>query len=73
MHLTLLGTGCPSVDTDRYGPSALVRVGDDARVLVDCGSGVPSGCSKPSVLAATSTQCCSPIFTQIILLICSNW
>ncbi len=29
MHLTLLGTGCPSVDTERYGPSALVRVGED--------------------------------------------
>jgi ribonuclease Z len=39
MHLTLLGTGCPSVDIERYGPSVLVRVGEEARMLVDCRSG----------------------------------
>ena len=39
MELTLLGTGCPVVDTARYGPAQLVRHGDQA-VLVDCGSGV---------------------------------
>ena len=47
--LTLLGTGCPIVDPNRLGPSALVRAGDQ-NLLVDCGSGVTqrlvqAGCS----------------------------
>jgi ribonuclease Z len=43
MELTLLGTGCPVVDTLRYGPAQVVRHGDQgdgAALLVDCGSGV---------------------------------
>ncbi len=39
MEITLLGTGCPTVDTGRYGPAQVVRHGGHA-VLVDCGSGV---------------------------------
>jgi ribonuclease Z len=39
MELTLLGTGCPQADTERYGPASLVRH-DDFTFLVDCGSGV---------------------------------
>lgn len=39
MHLNLLGTGCPQVDSDRFGPAALVRT-DDAVLLFDVGSGV---------------------------------
>lgn len=39
MRLTLLGTGCPSVDPRRMGPASLVRAGATA-LLVDCGSGV---------------------------------
>ena len=39
MEIVFLGTGCPVVSTERYGPAQLVR-GEDARVLVDCGSGV---------------------------------
>jgi len=39
MELTLLGTGCPSVDHNRFGPSNLVST-KTAKILVDCGSGV---------------------------------
>ena len=39
MELTLLDTGCPQVDTERYGPASLVRH-DGFTFLVDCGSGV---------------------------------
>ena len=39
MQLTLLGTGCPSVDEKRYGPSNLITT-KQASILIDCGSGV---------------------------------
>ncbi len=39
MRLTLLGTGCPVVHSERYGPAQLVSHGGRT-VLVDCGSGV---------------------------------
>ena len=39
MELTLLGTGCPSVDHKRFGPSNLVS-SKNTKILVDCGSGV---------------------------------
>ena len=39
MELTLLGTGCPSVDHKRFGPSNLIT-SKKTRVLVDCGSGI---------------------------------
>jgi ribonuclease Z len=39
MDLTLLGTGCPQVDVERYGPASLVRQ-EEFTFLVDCGSGV---------------------------------
>ncbi len=38
MELTLLGTGCPSVDHKRFGPSNLIT-SKKTKVLVDCGSG----------------------------------
>jgi ribonuclease Z len=38
MLLTLLGTGCPQVDTRRFGPSQIVRH-HGGTYLVDCGSG----------------------------------
>jgi len=40
MDLTLLGTGCPSVDLARHGPANLVDCGPGCRLLIDCGSGV---------------------------------
>lgn len=39
MRVTLLGTGCPIADVQRYGPAALVEAGPETW-LVDCGSGV---------------------------------
>ena len=39
MKLTLLGTGCPSVHANRYGPSNLIH-NKKTKILVDCGSGV---------------------------------
>ena len=39
MKLTLLGTGCPSVDYKRCGSSNLVLT-KKTKILVDCGSGV---------------------------------
>ena len=39
MELTLLGTGCPSVDHKRFGPANLVST-NKTKILVDCGSGI---------------------------------
>ena len=39
MQLILLGTGCPKVDHNRFGPSNLIST-RKANILVDCGSGV---------------------------------
>ena len=39
MEMILLGTGCPVVSLERYGPATLVRHGGTS-LLVDCGSGV---------------------------------
>ena len=39
MELTLLGTGCPSVDYKRFGPSNLITT-KKTKILVDCGSGI---------------------------------
>ncbi len=39
MKLTLLGTGCPSVDYKRCGSSNLIST-EKSKILVDCGSGV---------------------------------
>ncbi len=39
MELTLLGTGCPSVDHKRFGPSNLVST-KKVKILIDCGSGI---------------------------------
>ena len=39
MYLTLLGTGCPSVNEDRFGPSNLIH-NNNTKILIDCGSGV---------------------------------
>ncbi|MDP7220156.1 MAG: hypothetical protein QF565_11810, partial [Arenicellales bacterium] len=38
LSITLLGTGCPSVSTTRYGPANLVHCGE-MTLLVDVGSG----------------------------------
>ena len=51
MNLTLLGTGCPSVDHKRYGPSNLVT-SKEAKILVDCGSGVTQRLNELKISSA---------------------
>tara|TARA_B100000965_G_scaffold374065_1_gene365044 strand:+ start:335 stop:1162 length:828 start_codon:yes stop_codon:yes gene_type:complete len=51
MKLTLLGTGCPSVDHKRYGPSNLVT-SKEAKILVDCGSGVTQRLNELKISSA---------------------
>jgi len=51
MEMTLLGTGCPVVSTDRYGPATLVQQGD-VTALIDCGSGVTQRLLEAGVTGA---------------------
>ena len=39
MKLTLLGTGCPSIDYKRCGSANLI-CSKETKILIDCGSGV---------------------------------
>ena len=45
MKIILLGTGCPSVDPNRYGPSNLIYT-NNTKILIDCGSGVTQRLNK---------------------------
>ena len=51
MDLTLLGTGCPSVDHKRFGPSNLVST-KNTKILVDCGSGITQRLNELKVSSA---------------------
>jgi|TARA_B100001964_G_scaffold20339_1_gene20613 ribonuclease Z len=51
MQLTLLGTGCPSVDYRRFGPANLVST-NKSSILVDCGSGVTQRLKEAKVSTA---------------------
>ena len=77
MESTLLGTGCPVVDTARYGPAQLVRHGGHA-VLVDCGSGVTqrllaAGLSGRELDAVLLTHLHSDHLVDLFQLIVSSW
>jgi ribonuclease Z len=77
MEITLLGTGCPSVHTERYGPAQLVRHGGHA-VLVDCGSGVTqrllgAGLSGRDLDAVLLTHLHSDHLVDLFQLIVSSW
>jgi ribonuclease Z len=77
MQLTLLGTGCPIVSADRYGPAQVVRH-DGATVLVDCGSGVTqrlvqagmNGCQIDAVLL---THLHSDHVVDLFQFVMSSW
>jgi ribonuclease Z len=77
MELTLLGTGCPSVSAQRYGPAALVRHGGVA-LLVDCGSGVTqrlvqAGHAGRDIDAVLLTHLHSDHIVDLFQLVISSW
>lgn len=77
MELTLLGTGCPQVDTGRYGPANLVRHGG-RQFLVDCGSGVTqrllgAGSRGADIDALLLTHLHSDHTVDIFQLVISSW
>src|ERR1700720_1961703 len=77
MNLILLGTGCPQVDTRRFGPANLVRhEGHD--FLVDCGSGatqrlLAADSSGRALDAVLLTHLHSDHIVDLFQLILSSW
>ena len=77
MELTLLGTGCPSVDHKRCGPSNLVST-KNTKILVDCGSGVTQrlhelGVSLADIDVLLFTHLHSDHAVDLYQLIISSW
>jgi len=77
MHLTLLGTGCPAVHAERFGPAQIVTHGD-ATVLVDCGSGVTqrmaqAGVTGREIDAVLLTHLHSDHIIDLFQLVISSW
>ncbi|MGH6932803.1 MAG: MBL fold metallo-hydrolase [Dongiaceae bacterium] len=77
LRVTLLGTGCPVVDTERYGPALLVE-SDAAAILVDCGSGVTQrllehGTRGSEIDALLLTHLHSDHIVDLFQLIISSW
>ncbi len=77
MYLTLLGTGCPQVDTRRFGPSQIVRH-QRGTYLIDCGSGttqrlVAAGSNGAEVDAVFLTHLHSDHIVDLFQLIISSW
>jgi ribonuclease Z len=77
MELTLLGTGCPAVHAERYGPAQIVRHGD-ITLLVDCGSGVTqrmaqAGIRGSEIDAVLLTHMHSDHIVDLFQLVISSW
>lgn len=77
MEFIFLGTGCPVVSTERYGPAQLVCSGETA-VLVDCGSGVTqrlvaAGTPGRDLDALLLTHLHSDHLVDLFQLIVSSW
>jgi ribonuclease Z len=77
MRVTLLGTGCPQCDPDRFGPANLVRVAGKT-FLVDCGSGatqrlVSAGSAGRELDAVFLTHLHSDHLVDLYQLIVSSW
>ena len=77
MELTLLGTGCPSVDHKRFGPSNLVST-KKTKILVDCGSGITQRLhefkvSSADIDALLFTHLHSDHAVDLYQLIISSW
>ncbi len=77
MKLTLLGTGCPSIDYKRCGSSNLITT-KKTKILVDCGSGVTqrlneSGNTSADIDALFLTHLHSDHVIDLYQLIISSW
>ena len=77
MKLTLLGTGCPSVDYQRCGSSNLIST-KKTKILIDCGSGVTqrlnqSGNSSTEIDALLLTHLHTDHVIDLYQLIISSW
>ena len=77
MDLILLGTGCPSVDFKRFGPSNLITT-KSAKILVDCGSGITQRLheikvSSADIDALLFTHLHSDHAVDLYQLIVSSW
>lgn len=85
MDITLLGTGCPAVHTERYGAGQLIRhseIGDggqgETQILIDCGSGVTqrlvgAGSSGAKLDAILLTHLHSDHVIDVYQVIVSAW
>jgi len=81
MEIVFLGTGCPVVSTERYGPAQLILGPgevDRAKVLVDCGSGVTqrlvaAGTPGRDLDALLLTHLHSDHLVDLYQLIVSSW
>ena len=77
MRVTLLGTGCPQVSPDRFGPASLVQAFGHS-FLIDCGSGVTqrlvaAGSSGAALDAVLLTHLHSDHLVDLYQLIVSAW
>ena len=77
MELTLLGTGCPSVDYKRFGSANIVST-RHAKILVDCGSGVTQRLNQTNISSANIdalflTHLHSDHIVDLYQLIISSW
>ncbi|NIA68721.1 MBL fold metallo-hydrolase [Pelagibius litoralis] len=77
MEFVFLGTGCPVVSTERYGPAQLI-LSDGTAVLVDCGSGVTqrllaAGTPGRDLDALLLTHLHSDHLVDLYQLIVSSW
>ncbi len=81
MDITLLGTGCPAVHTERYGAGQLIRHANgegETQILIDCGSGVTqrlvgTGSSGARLDAILLTHLHSDHVIDIYQVIVSAW
>ena len=77
MILTLLGTGCPAVHAERFGPAQLVTHGETS-LLVDCGSGVTqrlvqAGSTGAAIDGLLLTHLHSDHIVDLFQLVISSW
>ncbi|MGF1632104.1 MAG: MBL fold metallo-hydrolase [Kiloniellaceae bacterium] len=77
MEIVFLGTGCPVVSTERYGPAQLI-LSEGVKLLVDCGSGVTqrlvaAGTPGRDLDALLLTHLHSDHLVDLYQLVVSSW